>query len=97
MTVAGIFVGPIFGWLEPDWILGELYSLLISIAVFVSFILTWILFIMIGDFHWLQAFTLGAIFDWPLILSILGILFLVSPISVQSSPSVPRYRCKSGR
>lgn len=90
MTVAGIFVGPIFGWLEPDWILGELYSLLISIAValilfegslsleiddlrrsifrlvtvgvFFSFILTSILLIMVGDFHWLPAFTLGAIF-----------------------------------
>ncbi len=93
MTVAGILVGPIFGWLEPDRILGELYSPLISIAValilfegslslefreiddlrksifrlvtvgvFVSFILTSILLIMIGDFHWLPAFTLGAIF-----------------------------------
>ncbi|QPI69076.1 sodium:proton antiporter [Exiguobacterium sp. PBE] len=93
MTVAGILVGPIFGWLEPDRILGELYSPLISIAValilfegslslefreiddlrrsifrlvtvgvFVSFILTSILLIMVGDFHWLPAFTLGAIF-----------------------------------
>lgn len=93
MTVAGILVGPIFGWLEPDQILGDLYSPLISIAValilfegslslefkeiddlrrpifrlvtvgvFISFILTSLLLIFIGDFHWLPAFTLGAIF-----------------------------------
>ncbi|WP_215141176.1 cation:proton antiporter [Exiguobacterium qingdaonense] len=93
MTIAGILVGPIFGWLEPNQILGDLYSPLISIAValilfegslslefkeiddlrkpifrlvtvgvFISFILTSVLLIIIGDFHWLPALTLGAIF-----------------------------------
>ncbi len=33
MTVAGVLVGPIFGWIDPESMLGDLYSPLISFAV----------------------------------------------------------------
>ncbi|TCI22917.1 sodium:proton antiporter [Exiguobacterium sp. SL-9] len=33
MTVAGVLVGPIFGWIDPVTMLGDLYSPLISFAV----------------------------------------------------------------